>query len=45
MSTERKKKEVDVKKKIAEILLSVKEEKQHIENQLARNDRKINEYC
>lgn len=42
---ERREKEKRVKKKIAEILLNVREEKQHIENQLAINDLKIKQYC
>ena len=37
----RKESEAEVKNKIKQILLSVKAEKQHIENQLARNDKKI----
>ena len=45
MSKERKLKEDEVKRKISDILFSVKEEKQHIENQLASNDKKINQYC
>ena len=37
----RKDHEAFVKNKIKDILFSVKAEKQHIENQLARNDKKI----
>lgn len=45
MSDVRREKEKLVKKKISEILISVREEKQHIENQLARNDLLIQQYC
>ena len=47
ISTQEKKKvrEHEIKSRIKGILLSVKAEKQHVENQLAKNDQKIKEYC